>query len=365
MKLECIKDKIKEAVSLTERVTSKNLTLPVLQTILLIAKNKTLILRSTNLDLGVEIKIPVKIVKDGVVAVPGSILNNFLSNVHDNSIIIDSENDNVVIKTKNSSTTIKSYPYDDFPTIPTLLKEESCTIDSKKFVDGLRSVWYSASFSDSKPEISSVYVYQDNENLVFVATDSFRLAEKRIQFSHKGRISSFLIPFKNVTELIRIFGGSDGDMLISLNKNQISFKADEIYVVSRIIDGVFPDYKQIMPKDFVSNVIVLRQDIINALKLNNLFSDRLNQINIHLNPAKKIFQLNSKNSDVGENTVQIEAALSGNSLDLNFNHKYVFDCFQSITKDSLSLQFSGENKPLVIQGVGDKSFTYLVMPLTQ
>ena len=226
-------------------------------------------------------------------------------------------------------------------------------------------MWYSASFSDSKPEISSVYVYQDNENLVFVATDSFRLAEKRIQFSHKGRISSFLIPFKNVTELIRIFGGSDGDMLISLNKNQISFKADEIYVVSRIIDGVFPDYKQIMPKDFVSNVIVLRQDIINALKLNNLFSDRLNQINIHLNPAKKIFQLNSKNSDVGENTVQIEAALSGNSLDLNFNHKYVFDCFQSITKDSLSLQFSGENKPLVIQGVGDKSFTYLVMPLTQ
>jgi len=365
VKIECIKNKIKEPVSIIEKITGKNLALPILSAILLVVKNKILTLRATNLDLGIEIEIPVKTHSDGIAAVPGSIFNNLLSNLHDEIVVIESENENIILKTKNSSTVLKSYPYDDFPTLPAITKEESFVVQGKKFIEGLKSVWFSASYSDIKPEISSVYMFQDSNFLVFVSTDSFRLAEKKVNIQGKEKISSFLIPIKNISELIRIFNDTNENITISFNKNQVCFKSNGIYVVSRLVDGIFPDYKQIIPKDFVSEAIVLKQDFLNALKLTNLFSDKLNQIGIKINPSKKLFELHSKNPDIGENVVQIGAALSGNSLELNFNYKYIIECLQSIPKDSLSLQFGGENKPLVIQGVGDKFFTYLVMPLNQ
>lgn len=365
MKVECIKDKLKDAVSTAEKITGKNLTLPVLSSILLIAKNNILKIRATNLDIGIEVEIPAKIEKEGIVAIPGNILNNLLSTVYSNSISLELDGTNLLLSTKNTSTLIKSFPHDDFPTLPSISKGQSFVISSKNIISGLRSVWFSASTSDIKPEIASVNIHTDSGDMVFIATDSFRLAEKKVTYSGKTEISSILIPFKNVSEIIRVFDDELQDIKIKLNNNQISFQTDTMYLTSRIVDGVFPDYKQILPKEFKTEVILLKQDFINALKLTNLFSDKFNQINIKINPREKTLELNSKNIDVGENIVKLDAALSGEAIKLNFNHKYIIDCFQSIPKDSISLQLNGDGKPLVIRGVGDRSFTYLVMPLNQ
>jgi DNA polymerase-3 subunit beta len=365
MKIECEIKKIKEAISQTERITGKNLTLPVLNTILLIAKGKTLKLRSTNLSLGIEVEIPAKVEKEGTVAILGSVLGEIFSNVYQNeNVFLEEDNGNLIIKTKKSQIKLKGQPYEDFPTIPNV-SGVSFEIDCKKFMDGIKSVYYSSSLSDIKPEISSVYIYTNDNNLVFISTDSFRLAEKKIKIKDIEDISGILIPFKNIPELLRVFGDNSLNIKVCFNKNQISISSEGIYLTSRIIDGNFPDYRQIIPKEFKTDVVVLKQDLLNALKLSNIFSDKFNQVNLLINPKGKIFELSSSNNEVGENKTQLDAALIGEEVQLGFNYKYFFDCFQSINSDSVSIKINGAQKPIIVSGVSDNSFLYLIMPMNR
>lgn len=367
MKIECLKEKLTAAVSNAQRITGKNLTLPVLSCILLEAKDNNLKIKATNLDLGIEITIPVKVEEEGSVAVPGAILSSFISNLQDEkSIKLEVQDQNLFVGTQFNSTLIKALPTEDFPTIPVVPNERQFTINGKDFVKGLRSVWYSSATSSMKPELSSVYIYNnDDDGIVFVATDSFRLAEKQIKLKKSKEIGQILIPFKNVPEIVKIFEGVDADITVTLSKNQISFEYNGIYLVSRSIDGVFPDYKQIIPKEYKTEVIILKQDLINSLKLANIFGDKFNQINMKALPNNKVFELKTKNNDVGENENRLQASITGEDVEINFNYKYIIDCFQSIEADSVSLNFNGLNRPLVIRGVSDKSFMYLVMPMNK
>ena len=159
MKLECSVEKLKNAVSQVERITGKNLTLPVLGSILLIASDKSLKLRSTNLNLGIEVEIPAKVENEGTLAISGSVLNAIFSNVSQNeNVYLEKKDENLLIKTKKSQIKLKSHPHDDFPTIP-IVAGISFETDSKKLIEGIKSVYYSSSVSDIKPEISSVFVY--------------------------------------------------------------------------------------------------------------------------------------------------------------------------------------------------------------
>lgn len=364
MKLECSIEKIKNAVSQVERITGKNLTLPILNSILLIASGKSLKLRSTNLSLGVEIEVPAKIEKEGTLAISGSVLNAIFSNISQNeNVQLENKDGNLLIKTKKTQIKLKSQPHEDFPTIP-MVNGTSFEIESKKLIDGIKAVYYSSSVSDIKPEISSVFMYTNNDNLVFVSTDSFRLAEKKIKTKGVPEILGILIPFKNISEILRIFGEIQDIIKVCFNKNQISFSSDNVYLTSRVIDGVFPDYRQIIPKDSATEVIVLKQDLLNALKISNIFSDKFNQVNLKISPKDKIFELSSANNDVGENKTYLDAVIKGENIELSFNYKYFLDCFQSITTDSVSIK-SGVSRPMVISPVSDTSFTYLIMPMNR
>src|SRR3989344_3413498 len=159
MKLECQIEEIRNRISQAERITGKNLTLQILSSILLIASNKSLKIRSTNLSLGIEIEIPAKIEKEGLVAVSGSVLSGIFSNVFQNeNIHLEGIEGNLLIQTKKSKIKLKGQPAEDFPTIPRVAGI-SFEIESKKLIDGIKSVYYSSSVSDIKPEISSVFMY--------------------------------------------------------------------------------------------------------------------------------------------------------------------------------------------------------------
>lgn len=365
MKLECKTEEIKNAISQTERVTGKNLTLPVLSSILLVASGKSLKLRATNLSLGVEIEIPAKIEKEGVLAVSGSVLNNTFSNIFQNeSVYLESVDGNLLVKTKKSQIKLKGQPTDDFPTIPKVVGT-SFNLESKKLMEGIKSVYYSSSPSDIKPEISSVFMYSNEDNLVFVSTDSFRLAEKKIKMKGLEEIPGILIPFKNTAEILRVFGEYRGELKICFNKNQISFSSENVYLTSRVIDGIFPDYRQIIPKNSSTDAVVLKQDLLNALKLSNIFSDKFNQVNLAIKPKEKVFELSSANNDIGENKTYLDAALTGENIEVGFNYRYFLDCFQSITTDSVSIKLAGANRPIIISAVSDMSFVYLIMPMNR
>jgi DNA polymerase III subunit beta len=366
MNIECVKDKFLDAVQKIDKITGKNLSLPILSCVSLEAKGGEILLKATNLDMGIEISFPAKVIVPGKVAIPNNVLLQFLSNLSTNEKISLQVADGMAhITTKNISTKIKTQPHEEFPIIPKVTDGTAFEIEPEGFVSGLRSVWYSSAVSSMKPELASVYIYHSDDSLVFVATDSFRLAEKRIKAKKIKDFGNILIPFKNVSEIIRVLESAHEPVEVVINQNQISFSWNGAYLVSRIIDGVFPDYKQIIPKDPKTEAVVLKEDCIQALKRANVFSDTFHQVTFHIDPKEKIFEVSTRNNDVGENREQIDGVLKGESVSISFNYKYLSDCFQSINIDSLSLSFEGLGRPLVIKGVSDSSFLYLVMPMNK
>lgn len=366
MKVEAIKDKLQMVVGKTERFSGKHLSLPILSHLLLIAKRGTLTVRATNLDMGIEYSIPVKIEKEGSVAVPAGVFSSFISNLRNaKSITLEQKEQKLLVLSSSAEALINATASDDFPTIPKA-EGTAFALDPQVLVKGLRSVQYAGAVGNLKPELSSVYLYHDQEELVFAATDSFRLAEKRVPLK-KGTapIQSVLIPVKNAGELVRLLEDEREELKVSIGKGQLSIEGNGFYVTTRLVEGSFPDYRQIIPKEFSTEAVALREDMAGALKLTTLFSDRFNQLRLKIDPKKKTFLLVARNGDLGESTESVPAALTGTSIESNFNHRYVSDCLAVIGSDSISFRFSGENRPLLIGGVGDPSFRYLVMPMNR
>lgn len=366
MHITCNREILQKYISSAERVTGKNLSLPILNSVLLLTNKKTLIIRATNLEVGVEFQVPAEVKEEGSIALPGSLLANILTSIPDeDTVTLETNNGVCKVTTKTKNLTIKGFLPDDFPTIPVVKDGEQFSLPVSKFIYGVKSVMASASLSDIKPEIASVYITQDQDSLVFVATDSFRLAEKKIKYQGTQFSQSVIIPIKNIIELIRVFEGSTEDVAIMLTKTQISCVSESVYITSRVIQGVYPDYTQIIPKGFTTEVTILKQDLLNTLKLSNLFSDKFNKITFIINPQKKVCLVATKNTEVGEIESHLTTTLTGEEIEISLNGKHLFDSLNSIEKDSVIIQFNGPQKPAVIRGLGDNSFTYLTMPLTR
>jgi DNA polymerase-3 subunit beta len=366
MKIESIKEKLVEAVSRAEKVAGKNPTLPVLAGLHLEAKGTTLTIRATNLDLGISISLPVKVLEEGSVVVPAQILSAFLNSLSkEKSITLSAKEQVLTVNTSSTHSTIKTLPAEEFPIIPEIKENNSFSLPVRDLVVGIRAVSYAAATGSIKPELSSVCMLHEGEFLVFVATDSFRLAEKKIKVKKIPHFNSLLIPQKNAAEIVRIFDSVDDDISLSIEDNLIALRSGNIYLTSRIIDGTFPDYKQIIPKESTSKAVVLKQDIVSSLKTSLIFSDSFNQLKFTVSPKEKRFEIESKNQNIGENTHMIAAALEGKDISLSVNYRYFTDSFNSIAADSVAILFSGEGRPIVLEGVGDKSFRYLVMPMNR
>jgi DNA polymerase III subunit beta len=366
MKIECGKSKIEEVVQKASRLASKHLTLPVLSCVYLNAiSDNRLVVKSTNLDIGIEAELKVKTIKEGISAVPANVLLGVLSSIKDNNITIEADNNNLKISSGKNTAVIKCMPPEDFPSIPKLKNGKSISIGCNDLLLGFRSVWYSASNSNIKPELSSVYIYKNDGSLIFVSTDSFRLAEKKINIKSATDFPQTLIPHRNVSEIIKLLEDYKDEVEIIFEKNQAAFITKDMYIISRLIDGSFPDYKQIIPKTFSSNVTVLKNDLVNSIKTSNIFSDSLNQVKLKVSPKEKIMVIESKNNEVGEYKESINTSVSGENIELNFNSRYIMDCMQSIPSESLVLNFGGTGKPLAISGATDRSFLYIVMPMNR
>jgi DNA polymerase-3 subunit beta len=367
MKIICLKKDIDKAVEIASRVVSNNATLPVLRCLVFEATDKDVLVRATNLELSVETLFSAEVKKKGIVAVPASVLLSVLKTSSSNTkVSLEADENNCVLTIGGGKNTIKTISSEDFPTIPKPETKKKHIIPSNVLVQGFRNVLYSASASLIKPELASVYVYHEDGKMLFVATDSFRLAEKKVPYRTDEDIPAVIIPAKNAVELTRILEmKEEGDLEVFIDESQYSIQKNGLYVTSRIIDGSFPDYHSIMPKGATTEAVILKEDFSNSLKKGQIFSDKFGQVSLHVYPSKKSLTFSARNSDVGEVFDSVDAALKGEDLDISFNNRYLLDALQSIPGDSVSLSFAGVGKPLIIRGIGDDSFTYLVMPMNR
>lgn len=364
MKIICNTKILKDAVSSAERNTSKNQTLQILASLLLEASSQNkLKIKATNLETAIEITIPAKVEKEGLLVLPAKNINMFVSNIHDENLTIQNQNNNVFIKTKTTETVLKGLNSEDFPLFPKTGDLVFVNFQGLDLKDALSSVVSSSSLSDIKPELASVCLRFFKNSVKFAATDSFRLSEKTIisKENYSDKMSSVLIPQKSIIEILRIL--PEEKVQIGFNRNFLSMDTGYTKLTSRLIEGVFPDYEQVIPKNFKTNVLVKSEDFLQSIKTASSLSGKLNDITLKFNPLKKSISFYTSNSDIGEHNSELEAEHQGEEVKVKYNWKYIFDGVSQIKSEYLELGLNGDSLPMVIKGKGDNSFLYLAMPM--
>lgn len=358
--------KFSEAVHTVARFAErKNTTLPVLSAILIIAGDEGIKMRATNLETGIDLKLEGECSTKGVVAIPAVILQQIAGSLtHEGKITLEHTGDSVSLTSGTGKSSIKTVPYDDFPSIPFPENPKNRIVLSGILLKNLFTAIAScASSSTVRPELASIYLSVEGGVLTAVATDSFRLAEKKVPLSNKGTQGKFLIPAKNALDIAQAL--PDDDIIMSFDEHQCAFVSTAGMLVSRLTNAVYPDYRQIIPKESIVEAIILRRDFEAALKRSTIFSDTFQKIRVSFNPKKNLFSFFARNTDIGESLETISANLSGSALDLSFNHRYLSAVLTLTGAESLSLTAAGVGRPLIIKGVGDTSLLYLVSPMNQ
>lgn len=366
MKLTTIKEKILNSVIITERIVGKKESLPILSCLLLTV-GKEISIRATNLEAGIDMSVPGDIEEGGSVAVSASVFSQTLRSIGGEKISLKEEGGNLVIESRGTRTLIKAVPYEDFPELSLMGGDKKgVSISREVLMRGMQDVAYAASPSMIRPELGSVYISIKPTEVVCAATDSFRLSEKRMKAHIAYDGGEILIPLKHAVELIHVLERLPDESVSLLTDNsQLLVIAGGMRFTSRVIDGIFPNYQEIIPKTFTTTATVLKNDLVETLRKARVFSGNDQHVGLHLYPKRKIFSATAQNPDVGEMSDSIDAAISGEDIDINFHIGYLSDCLPTISTDSVVLGFSGVGKPLVIRGVSDDSFTYLVMPLNR
>jgi len=367
MRVATTKEKLLGGVLVAERVTGKKETLPVLSCVFIEAeKDKSLLLRATNLEAGIETRVPCETEEKGAVAVPASVLSQTLHSIGGEKVMLKTDDGNLVVESRGTRTLIKAVPHEEFPALTGSSGKDGSSISREKLMRSIQSVSYAASPSMIRPELGSVYISQRGGSLVCVATDSFRLAEKVVSGEPEKGGAEFLIPLKHALELVHVLEHVEGGSVsVMADESQLTVVSDGVRFVSRVVEGTFPNYKEIIPKTFATEATVLKNDFGEMLKKARVFAGGDQHVGLHLYPKKKIFTATARSPDVGEMSDSIDAALTGDDLDISFHIGYLADGLPSIGSDSVVLGFSGPGKPLVVRGVSDASFTYLVMPLNR
>lgn len=365
MKFETSITELLSAVGITNRFVERRANLPVLAGILIVAEGGRLTLRATNLECGVEINVPAKISTEGMAVLPASVLAGFLNTARGKTVSVTILGELCKVETERASASIKTLSHEDFPVLPRVSAERSFTVKSADLARAIRSVAYCASLSATKPELQSVLLIADGGKLTAAATDSFRLAEKTVPMRGAASTPQLLIPARNAAELMRILDTVGGDVEIYFNENQLSTHVGNIYYTSRVIDAAFPNYKQIVPKAFLTESLVLREDLSVALKSISIFADKFSHVSVSLEPAKKAVTLTSRNPDVGEQVCTLKATITGEPLTMSFNGRYLADSLQSIQGESIKIQANGPGKAILLRDAGDDSFFYLAMPMNR
>ena len=369
MKIICLQENLKRGLNVVQNITGKNLTLPILNNILLNIERKQLKLSTTDLEMAVTSQVSCKIEREGSITVPAKILTNFINNLPNKKIEINIKNNIIYLKCENYKSFIKGLDAKDFPIIPKIKNEPILEINSFKLKECLEQIINFVAMSDIKPEISGVLFDLNYENKIkFVATDSFRLGEKTLNIktgkNKKGNISSIILPYKTAQELIRIISNQEESNLeISIDNNQILFNLPETQIVSRLIEGNYPNYQQLIPKQFETTAIIKRDDLVKVVKVGSIFSSKINDIRLRIDSKKSIIEVFSQDIELGENSSEIEAEIKGKDLEIIFNHKYLLDGLNGVDTEKVVIGFNGGFSPGIIRPEGENNFTYIIMPI--
>lgn len=380
MKILSTTDNFKKGILMAEKIIGKNLTLPILSNILLEAEKGRLKVSATNLEIGIICLVRAKVEKEGKIAVPGKIIGSFISNIADNEKIAAEVKDHALyLAYQGNKASIKGLDAKDFPLIPKPQTDPILEIESQAFQESAIKILPCAATAETRQELTGVFMGFEENKLTLAATDSFRLAEATIKLKEEkpnasyqkyiAKNSSIIIPAKTLQEVARSIGPESGKLKIYVGENQIFFEVDETLFISRLIDGKYPEYKQVIPKIFLAGLKLKKDDLLRAVRVASIFSDsKSREVKLRVKEGEKKIKIEAQSVESGENMTEVESAmtLKGSAV-IAFNNRYLIDGLNTLSSEEIYIGFNDSFGPVIFREiVGEKpreDFLHIIMPI--
>lgn len=363
MKLICTKENLKKGLFVVSRVVGTGNPLQVLNNILIKTDEGRIKLSSTNLEIGVNTWVGGKIEEEGALTVPAKLINEYINNLPSEKITLESKEATLFLESENYHTNIKGLSHEDFPLIPQVTDEAFAKIDAEELKNVFAETIWASAANETQPEISGIFMAFEDDAVRVAATDRYRLAERTAKLLEPARGSKeVIVPARTVSELYKILSISKGQVEVYFSESQVLFKFDETELISRLIDGQYPDYRQIIPREFKTEAVVEREGFIHALKAASLFAPDSNNITLEVNPETGI-TITASSMAAGENNSQIKAKVTGTENGAVFNFRYLLDCLNNLNEPNVRLKMINDTSAVAVIPEGRDNYTYIVMPI--
>lgn len=368
MKLSLTQENLAAGLAVVSPVAGKSAALPILQNILLEAKEGALKLKATNLEIGVTAEVRGKIEEEGVFTVNGRLLHDYVALLNPGKVDLELEGEHLLVRAPGQQTKIHGLAAEEFPVIPEMEDGAEFAISAAEAAGAVSQVLFAVSLNDARPEISGVLIKTAGKNLVLAGTDSYRLAERKIALDAQASAAvSCIVPLRAMQELSRILSRSEGRLRLKINPNQILFSAESalggVDLISRVITGNYPNYEQIIPSAGKTAVALSKEPLLRAVKSAALFCRQgLNHVTLQFSSDKIL--VSSSASQVGENIAEVPAKIEGKDIDIVFDYRYVLDGLAAIAGSDVKIKLNDGSTPGIFAGK-DENYLYLVMPIKQ
>ncbi len=372
MKIEILREKLNQAVSMVSRIATKSANLPILEGVMIKADDSNIHFISTDLEAGIEISTLAKVLKDGQAVVPARIISALTKLMNDDKIFLEMVKNALVIKDSNNETSLQTLEAEEFPVLPQIEKGLEIEINGLDFCNGLRQVIDCVATSQSRPEISGVFMNIKGDKMILAATDSYRLAQKTIALANKAKQDKeFILPAKTINNLIAIIGESDKPVKILIDESQVEFSTIvgdspldlNVRIVSRMIEGTYPRYEDVIPQKTSINIRLDRHEFIGKAKAASLLSDQTYEIKLSSQTKEEKLKIEAHSSRVGEFKSSIPAEISGGDIEIAFNGKFLSDALINLSGSSVWLNLIDSDKAALLKSEEDQDYLYVLMPI--
>ncbi|MBD1843547.1 DNA polymerase III subunit beta [Cyanobacteria bacterium FACHB-63] len=373
MKLVCAQTHLNSHLSLVSRAVSSRPTHPILANILLKADAATqrVILSAFDLSLGIQTSFPANVETSGVLTLPAKLLGDIISRLPEGDITIESDIESNHVTTITSASgryQVRGMGAEEFPELPKIEEGERTQLVADRLVDGLRGSLFAASADETKQVLTGVHVSMQPDGLEFAATDGHRLAVvTTVEEDAPEADSQFdvTVPAKALQELMKMLDRQNGNAInVQFDQGQVIFEWTDQRLTSRLLEGQYPNYRQLVPRQFTHQMTVDRRSFLSALERISVLADQKNNIvKVQLDPTNQQLTLAVDAQDVGSGREAVPAQISGDGMDIAFNVRYLLDGLKAINTSEIQMQLNTSTSPVVLSPLGNLKMTYLVMPV--
>ena len=368
MKLTCAQAELTAGLQLTSRATSPRPSHPVLANVLLTADAATgqLSITGFDLSLGIQTTIPAAVEESGAITLPAKLLVDIISRLPDGvPLTIDAADDTATITSLSGSYEVRGLPADDYPDLPLTQKGEPMLIDADALVQGLRSTVFASSNDDAKQLLTGVHLKLNADGLECAATDGHRLAMLTLPSPSATEAFAVTIPARSLRELERLLGSGNGPVSLFCDRGQAVLLRDGQVLTTRVLEGTYPNYRQLIPANFQRSIVVNRRALLAALERVAVMADsHTNVVKLTADPDQNKVTVRAEAQELGRCLESLAAGITGEEIQIAFNARYVAEGLKAMATEQVVLQCNGPTTPAVLEPVGDDAgLTYLVMPV--